>query len=128
MSELKYPDGLKYTVEHVWFKDNGDGTAIVGISDYAQDQLGEVAFVDLPSVGKSFEGGKSFGTVESIKSVNELYMPVTASVVEVNGALADEPTLVNTGPYAEGWMIKIRMAESASRELLVSAAEYQAGL
>ncbi len=128
MSDLKYPDELKYTVEHVWFKDNGDGTAIVGISDFAQDQLGEVAYVDLPASGKSFDGGKSFGTVESIKSVNELYMPVTGTVIDVNKALADEPTLVNTGPYTEGWMVKIRMAEGASRDLLISAADYQKGL
>lgn len=127
MGTLAYPENIKYTVEHVWFADNGDGTALVGITDYAQDQLGEVAYVDLPELGATFQAGSPFGTVESIKSVSELYMPVTGTVLAVNQALESTPTLVNTAPYTDGWMIRITPVEGADTSLLINAAEYQAG-
>ena len=128
MSALHYPDSLMYTVEHVWVRLEDDGTATIGISDFAQDQLGEVAYVDLPSVGTDFEAGSEFGTVESIKSVSALYMPIQGTVTAVNEALADTPTLVNMAPYGDGWMLKITPTAGADRALLISAEAYQAGL
>ena len=128
MSALQYPDTLKYSKEHTWLREEGDGTACVGISDFAQDQLGEVAFVDLPAVGKSFDGNAEFGTVESIKAVNALYMPIAGTVLAVNEALASDPSAVNTAPYTDGWMIKIRIADGADRGFLLAAADYPAGL
>ncbi len=128
MTELNYPEELLYTREHAWLLINQGGTGIVGISDFAQDQLDEVAYVDLPSVGSFFDSGAEFGAIESIKSVNHLYMPVAGEVIAVNDALADTPTLVNTEPYSGGWMLTIRIAEDADRSLLISAREYAAGL
>ncbi len=128
MSDLKYPENLQYSKEHTWLRMEGDGAGYVGISDFAQAQLEEVAYVDLPSVGAEFAAGAEFGTVESIKAVNALYMPIAGKILEVNPALADTPTLVNMGPYTDGWMIKISIPAGADKSLLLSAADYQAGL
>ncbi|MBF0528179.1 MAG: glycine cleavage system protein GcvH [Deltaproteobacteria bacterium] len=128
MSSFNYPEKIQYTMEHVWLADNGDGAANIGITDYAQDQLGDVIYVDLPDVGAIFEAGTSFGTVESVKTVSELYMPVTGSVLAVNQDLESTPALVNTVPYAEGWMIRIRPADGANTSRLISATEYRLGL
>ena len=128
MSALHYPEDLHYSKEHTWLREADDGTALVGISDFAQDQLGEVAFVDLPAVGKLFASNGEFGTVESIKAVNALYMPVAGTVLAVNPALAADPSLVNTSPYADGWMIKIQIPADADRAFLLNAADYKAGL
>ena len=114
---------LRYTDEHVWVRMEGD-EAVIGISDFAQDQLGEIAFVDLPAVGVRFDAGSDFGTVESLKSVNQLYMPIPGEVVAVNEELESTPTLVNVSPYGEGWMIRIR--PDASAESLLDAAGYRA--
>ncbi len=128
MSELTYPQDIQYTKEHVWLCKNDDGTATVGITDFAQDQLGEVAYVDLPAVGKSFATGEEFGTVESLKSVSPLYMPVEGTVVAINEELDGTPTLVNMGAYTQGWMMKITIADGADTSLLMSAEDYQSGL
>lgn len=125
MSELNYPDNLLYHPEHTWLRIEDGNTAYVGISDFAQDQLGEVAFVDLPSVGDEFEGGASFGTVESIKAVNDLYMPVSGKVTAVNGALSDEPSAVNASPYGDGWMLRIEIADGADKSKLLDASAYR---
>ena len=125
---LNYPDTLKYSKEHTWLREEGDGTAVVGISDFAQDQLGEVAFVDLPAVGASFASNGEFGTVESIKAVNALYMPIAGTILAVNEALASDPSAVNTAPYGDGWMIKIKIAEGADRGYLLAVADYKAGI
>ena len=117
--DLNLPESLRYTAEHVWVRMDG-GEAVIGISDFAQDQLGEIAFVDLPAVGTRFEAGSDFGTVESLKSVNQLYMPIPGEVVAVNEELESTPTLVNVSPYGEGWMIRIR--PDASAESLLDAA------
>ena len=121
--ELNLPESLRYTDEHVWVRMDG-GEAVIGISDFAQDQLGEIAFVDLPAVGVRFDAGSDFGTVESLKSVNQLYMPIPGEVVAVNEELESTPTLVNVSPYGEGWMIRIR--PDASAESLLDAAGYRA--
>ncbi|MCX8007126.1 MAG: glycine cleavage system protein GcvH [Coriobacteriia bacterium] len=121
-----YPSDLKYDREHEWVRLDGD-VATIGITDYAQDQLGEVVYVDLPSVGDEVSAGESFGEIESVKSVSELFSPVSGEVVEVNAALADAPETVNASPYEDGWMIKVRVADPATAlDGLMSAEEYEA--
>lgn len=126
MSELTFPEDILYHPEHTWVRIADDNTALVGISDFAQEQLGEVAFVDLPAVGSRFAAGDEFGTVESLKAVSSLYMPITGTVTAVNDALADEPTLVNTSPYGDGWMLRIALAPDAERSQLLDAPGYAA--
>lgn len=121
-----YPSDLKYDREHEWVRLDGD-IATVGITHYAQDQLGEVVYVDLPSVGDEAVAGESFGEIESVKSVSELFSPVSGEIVEVNDALADAPELVNESPYDEGWMIKVRVADpETALDGLMTADEYEA--
>ncbi|MDI6712272.1 MAG: glycine cleavage system protein GcvH [Anaerosomatales bacterium] len=121
-----YPSDLKYDREHEWVRLDGD-VATIGITHYAQDQLGEVVYVDLPSVGDEAVAGESFGEIESVKSVSELFSPVSGEIVEVNGALAGAPELVNESPYEDGWMIKVRVADAATAlDGLMTADEYEA--
>jgi glycine cleavage system H protein len=107
LTDLNFPDDRLYSESHEWAKTDGD-KAKIGISDYAQDQLGDIVFVELPEVGDSFEKGAEFGTVESVKAVSELYMPIAGKIVAVNPALEDSPELVNTSPYTDGWMIDVK--------------------
>ena len=123
LDQLALPENLRYTDEHVWLCVEGE-TATVGISDFAQDQLGEIAFVDLPAVVTTYKNGQEFGTVESLKSVNALFMPVAGSVLEVNETLESTPTLVNAKPYNEGWMLRIRMDDPAEAATLADSAAY----
>ena len=127
VNELNLPRDRKYTAEHVWFKMEGD-LAVCGITDFAQDQLGEVAFVDVSAQGEHVEAGKEFGSVESVKSVNGLFMPVSGEIVEANAALEDDPALVNASCYGTGWIIKIKPDAGASEALLLDADAYKAGL
>lgn len=120
----KYPDDLVYTKDHEWIRVDGDrGT--VGITEHAGQQLGDVVYVELPAVGTSFQSGGPFGSVESVKAVSELFMPVTGEVLETNATLADKPEVVNTDPYGEGWMIVISLSDRAQVDGLLSAAEYE---
>lgn len=128
MSGLNFPADILYHPEHTWVRINDDNTADVGITDFAQEQLGEVAFVDLPAAGASFEAGTEFGTVESIKAVSSLYMPISGTVTAVNDNLSSDPSLVNTAPYGDGWMLRITVAADAGRDQLKGSAEYQAQL
>ena len=116
------PEELRYTDAHEWVRDLGDGVVRVGITDHAQSQLGDVVFVQLPEVGTAVEAGSPVGEVESTKSVSEIYSPLAGEVVAVNEALADTPELVNAGPYGEGWMLELRVADGAGPELLDAAA------
>jgi glycine cleavage system H protein len=123
-----FPVDLKYTKDHEWLKPAADGTALVGITHYAQDALGDVVFVDLPEVGVAFAAGEEFGTVESVKTVSELNMPAAGEVLEVNITLADHPEAVNEDPYGKGWMVKVRLSgeltgllDAKAYEALVSA-------
>ncbi|HEV8574249.1 MAG TPA: glycine cleavage system protein GcvH [Dehalococcoidia bacterium] len=117
------PPDLKYTKEHEWVQVESDfGT--VGITDYAQDQLGDIVFVELPSPGKAVKQMEKFGEIESVKAVSELYSPVTGEVVEANATLADRPELVNDDPYGGGWMLRVRLGDPAEIEKLLSAQEY----
>lgn len=117
------PADRNYSKDHEWTVADGD-VATIGITDFAQDQLGEVVYVDLPSVGDTVEAGEPFGEIESVKSVSELYAPLSGEVVEVNEALSDTPETVNTDPYAAGWMIKVRMEDPSQAEALLSASAY----
>ena len=126
MNTLSFPDELLYHKEHTWLKMLDDKTALVGISNFAQEQLGEVAYVDLPMAQNRFVADVEFGTVESVKAVNALYMPVSGVVMEINENLATEPSLVNASPYDKGWMLKIVPDPGADMEHLMTAAEYSA--
>jgi len=123
LNELNLPEDVKYAKDHEWVKVSGD-TARIGISDYAQDQLGDIVFVELPGVGDSFARGDEFGTLESVKAVSELYMPVGGEVVAINAALEDAPELVNNDPYGEGWMIEIKAADPSEAESLMDKGAY----
>jgi len=119
------PADLKYDKQHEWVRVEGD-VAVVGISDFAQDQLGEVVYVDLPSVGDELVAGETFGEIESVKSVSELYAPVSGAVTGVNADLDAAPESINTDPYGAGWMIKITLADPSQLDALMSADEYEA--
>ncbi len=120
---MSVPQDLLYTASHEWARVEGD-TVVVGITHYAQDQLGEVVFVELPEVGDTVEAGSEMGTLESVKAVSELLSPVSGEVVEINEALEDNPDLVNTSPYEEGWLVRIK----GSAEGMMDAAAYTAHL
>jgi glycine cleavage system H protein len=120
---MAYPAGFKYTKDHEWIELAGD-QGKVGITDYAQQQLGDVVFVELPEVGAKLKQGQSFGTIESVKAVSELYSPVTGEVVEVNGGLKDKPETVNKDPHGS-WMIVIRLTNPAEAGALLDATQYQ---
>lgn len=122
---MKTPEDLKYTKNHEWVRDNGDGTATVGITDFAQNELGDIVFLEMDVEGSSFAQDEVFGTVEAVKTVSDLYCPVDGEVVEVNRDLESEPELVNSHPYADGWLIKIRMSDPTQLSGLLSSEEYQ---
>lgn len=118
------PDNLAYTRDHEWLKVTGS-EGQVGVSDFAQQALGDIVYVELPKIGDKFEAGDPFGSVESVKSVNELFIPVAGEVTAINETLVDSPELVNTEPYAGGWMIKIRILNASEVDGLLSPAEYE---
>ena len=121
---MKIPADLKYTQDHEWIRVQGD-TAIVGVTDFAQGELGDVVFVEIETEGEELDKGETFGTVEAVKTVSDLFMPVGGKVLEVNEALADEPELVNKDPYGNGWMIKIKITDESELDDLLSAEDYQ---
>ena len=123
ISELNFPDDLRYTEDHEWAKQEGEQIRI-GISDYARDQLGDIVFVELPQVGDTFEKGAEFGTVESVKAVSELYMPVGGEIVAINETLEDAPELVNNEPYARGWMIVLKPSDINEFDALLGRDAY----
>jgi glycine cleavage system H protein len=120
---VNFPEDVRYTREHEWAKEQG-GVVTVGITGYATEQLGDVVFVELPEVGRNLDQGKPFGVVEAVKTVSDLYAPIAGEVVEVNGALADDPAAVNREPYGAGWMVKIRPADPQALAALLSSADY----
>ncbi len=122
---MEFPEDLKYTEEHEWVLVE-DGIVTVGITDFAQDSLGDVVFVELPEVGTMVEEGKAFGVVESVKAVSDVYAPVSGEVLEVNEDLPDTPELLNTSPYEDGWMIKVRLTAPEQVDDLMDADQYQA--
>jgi glycine cleavage system H protein len=118
------PSDLRYTKDHEWVRLDGD-TATVGVTDFAANQLGDVVFVDLPDVGRKVDQFATFGVVESVKAVSDLYAPVSGEVVEVNGDLGSKPELVNSDPFGDGWMIKVKVGDSAQLAELLDAAGYE---
>lgn len=123
---MNIPEDLLYAANHEWVKREEDGTLRIGITDFAQDALGDVVFVDLPDVGRELASGEPFGEIESTKSVSDIYSPTNAEVVAVNEALEDTPELVNQAPYGDGWMIVVRPAPDADLDHLMDAAAYAA--
>jgi len=121
---MEFPKNLKYTKDHEWIRVE-DGTGVVGITDYAQGELGDVVFVELPAVGTELEQGKQFGTIEAVKTVSDIFAPVSGEIVEINPALKDSPELVNKEPYAGGWMLKIKIKNKLELDSLLDSAKYQ---
>jgi glycine cleavage system H protein len=119
-----YPENYRYTKEHEWILVEG-GTGTVGITDHAQQELGDIVYVDLPKVGAHIEQGKSLGSVESVKAVSDVYCPVSGEIAEVNPALADKPEILNTDPHGAAWLVKLTLSAPAEVEGLMSAADYQ---
>ena len=125
---MDYPEDLRYTKEHEWLRVEGDGLVRVGITDYAQDALGDVVYVDVPEQGTQVQASQPLGEVESTKSVSDVYSPVSGTVVERNARLDDNPELVNESPYGDGWMVVVRMADADEVDRLLDAASYVAFL
>ena len=121
---MEFPEELKYTEEHEWILVEDD-VVTIGITDFAQDQLGDVVFVELPEAGEQLQIGKPFGVVESVKAVSDVYSPVTGEIVDVNDDLADTPEMINQAPYEDGWMLKIKMSNAAELDDLMDMDSYQ---
>ncbi|MGW4912488.1 glycine cleavage system protein GcvH [Streptomyces sp. NPDC004270] len=119
-----YPSDCKYTQEHEWIRMNG-GTAQIGITEFAQKQLGDIVFVEVPTVGHTIDAGREFGTVESVKAVTEVYMPVGGKVIEVNELLNSEPELINEDPHGQAWLIKIQVSDKKALDGLMNAEKYE---
>jgi len=121
---MNFPAELKYTKDHEWVRLEGS-VAVIGITEFAQRELGDIVYIDIPSVGKVIDREDVFGTVEAVKTVSDLFMPVTGEVAEINALLDSQPELVNSDPYGEGWMVKVKVANVADVDGLLSAADYQ---
>ena len=121
---MNFPDNLRYTKDHEWVRLEGD-TATVGITEFAQSELGDIVYIDIDSVGKSFEAEAVFGTVEAVKTVSDLFLPLSGTINEVNPALANQPDLVNTDPYGKGWMIKMTVSDIDHYEKLMTSEAYE---
>lgn len=121
---MNIPANLKFTSDHEWVKIEGD-VVVVGVTDFAQGELGDVVFVEIETEGETLDKGETFGSVEAVKTVSDLFMPISGEVTEFNEALADEPELVNKDPYGKGWMIKIKVADATELDELMSAEDYQ---
>jgi glycine cleavage system H protein len=121
---MNFPENLKYTKDHEWIQIDGE-TGIVGITDYAQGELGDVVFVELPAVGRALKAHETFGTIEAVKAVSDLYAPVSGEVVEVNPELEKTPEIINKDPYGKGWMVRIKLTNPADLTALLSVAAYK---
>ena len=122
---MNIPENLYYTAEHEWIRIEGE-TAFVGITDYAQSELGEIVFIDITSVGETLKAGDTFGSIEAVKTVSDLFLPIDATVVKFNEELNDHPEWVNDDPYGQGWIIKVSVADASQTTNLLSAEKYQA--
>lgn len=121
---MNFPENLRYTKDHEWIRVEGD-EAVIGITDFAQHELGDIVYVEVESIGKELNAGDIFGTVEAVKTVSDLYLPVAGTVTEINPKLNQNPDLVNTDPYGEGWMVKMKFSNSGDIESLMDASAYQ---
>ncbi|MBK9932820.1 MAG: glycine cleavage system protein GcvH [Cytophagaceae bacterium] len=122
---MNFPADCRYTEDHEWIKLESDGTALVGVTDFAQSELGDIVFIEIETEGEDLESGDIFGTVEAVKTVSDLFLPVKGKILEVNPALADEPELVNNDPYGGGWMIKLEVANPADLVALLDVDQYK---
>ena len=122
--KMNIPDNLKYTKDHEWIKVNGD-EAIVGVTDYAQNELGDIVFIEVETVGETLDMEETFGTIEAVKTVSDMFMPVSGEVLEFNEELEQSPEIVNSDPYGKGWIIKIKMSDPAQLDVLLDAAAYK---
>jgi glycine cleavage system H protein len=121
---MNFPENVKYTVDHEWIRVEGQ-FGWIGITDYAQSELGDIVYIEIPAVGTKLEKGKSFGTIEAVKAVSDLFAPVTGDLVEMNSEMKDHPEVVNKDPYSEGWMIKIKIADPAQLDTLLDVQAYK---
>lgn len=129
---MSYPADLKYTKEHEWIRAGSDGIATIGITDFAQGELGEIVYVEVETVGESLEKDEVFGTIEAVKTTSDLFMPVSGEILELNEAISekggDDPTLINNDPYGEGWLVKIKISDASELDHLLDAQAYEAML
>jgi glycine cleavage system H protein len=125
---VNVPENLRYTRDHEWALDKGDGTVAVGITDYAQDALGDITYLELPEVGSEVTGGQACGVVESVKTFSDLFAPLSGTIAEVNDGLMDNEALVNSSPYEDGWMFSLRVNDTSEIDTLLSADQYRAHL
>jgi glycine cleavage system H protein len=124
MYNMNFPENLHYTKDHEWIKIESDDIALVGITEFAQQELGDIVYVEIETVGKTLEADTVFGTVEAVKTVSDLYLPVAGTITEINPALANSPELVNTDPYGAGWMVKLKVNKATDIDKLLNAAAY----
>jgi glycine cleavage system H protein len=122
---MNIPENLYYTKDHEWIKVNGD-EGIVGVTDFAQHQLGDIVFIEVNTIGETLESGEAFGTIEAVKTVSDMFMPVNGEILEYNDALSDNPELVNTDPYVKGWIVKMRISDPSQLTSLLDAKQYAA--
>ncbi len=122
---MKFPDNLKYSKDHEWLRETESGEAYVGVTEFAQSELGDIVFVDIDTQNEELDQEEVFGTVEAVKTVSDLFMPISGKVLEINEKLADEPELINNDPYGDGWIIKISITENSELESLLDAKEYK---
>jgi glycine cleavage system H protein len=125
---MNFPADLRYTSEHEWLRITEGNIAVIGVTDFAQSELGDIVFVEIETLGQTFAANEIFGTVEAVKTVSDLFLPVAGKIIEVNPALTDAPELVNNDPYGEGWMIKIEVADLADVEALMDSEAYQSSI
>ncbi len=122
---MSVPENLKYAKSHEWVRDDGDGVVTVGISDFAQEKMTELVYIELPEADREIEAGDELAVVESVKSASDIYAPVSGTLIEANAALEDDPTLVNSAPYSDGWMFQIRLSDPGTLDALMNAADYE---
>ena len=122
---MKFPEDLKYSKDHEWLRETESGEAYVGVTEFAQSELGDIVFIDIDTEGEELDQEEVFGTVEAVKTVSDLFMPISGKVLEINEKLADEPELINNDPYGDGWIIKISITENSELESLLDAKEYK---
>ena len=122
---MKFPDDLKYSKDHEWLRQTESGEAYVGVTEFAQSELGDIVFIDIDTEGEELDKEEVFGTVEAVKTVSDLFMPISGKILEINEKLADEPELINNDPYGDGWIIKISITENSELESLLGAKEYE---
>ncbi len=123
---MNFPEELKYTKDHEWVRIDADGTAYIGITDYAQSQLGDIVFVDITTEGETLDAEEVFGTIEVVKTVSDLFMPISGEILEVNEKIEDEPETVNDSPYGDGWLIKVQPSDASELDGLLDATAYKA--